>query len=100
MKLKNGLSCRGEQERGCSGEKRKAARAAGWSRSSSRARTSTLELALSDKVIDIVKRIPTSACCNKCDAFACEGKVLKRNEELRSCGVAPRRKTQEQEEHS
>ena len=36
-----------------------------------------------------MKRIPTSACCNKCDVFVtCEGKVLKRNEEMRSCGVS------------
>ena len=53
------------------------------------ARTSTMELALSDKMNDIVKRIPTSACCNKCDVLVtCEGKVLERNEELRSCGVS------------
>ena len=53
------------------------------------ARTSTMETALSDKVNDIVKRIPTSACCNKCDEnVTCEGRVLNRNEELRSCGVS------------
>ena len=53
------------------------------------ARTSTMELARSDKVNDIVKRIPTSGCCNKCDVYVTfEGKVLKRHEELRSCGVS------------
>ena len=47
------------------------------------ARTSTMEMALSDKVNDIVKRIPTSACCNKCDVYVtCDGNVLKWNEEL------------------
>ena len=52
-------------------------------------RTTTMEMALSDKVNDIVKRIPTSAWCNKCDEnVTCQGKVLKRNEELRSCGVS------------
>ena len=52
------------------------------------ARTGMMEMALSDKVNDIVKRIPTSACCNKCNVYVtCEGKVLRRNEELRSCGV-------------
>ena len=48
-----------------------------------------MEMGLSDKVNDIVKRIPTSACCNKCNAYVtCEGDVLKRNEDLRSCGVS------------
>ena len=48
-----------------------------------------MEMALSDKVNDIVERTPTSAWCNKCDVHVtCEGKVLKRNEELRSCGVS------------
>ena len=48
-----------------------------------------MEMAMSDKVNDIVKRIPISTCCNKCEVYAtCEGKeVLNMNEELRSCGV-------------
>ena len=52
-------------------------------------RTSTTEMAPSDKVNDIVKRIPTSACCNQCDVYVrAKGKCSKRSEELRSCGVS------------
>ena len=41
------------------------------------------------KVDDIVKRILNSRGCNNCDVYvACEGKALRRNEELRSCGVS------------
>ena len=51
-------------------------------------RTIMMEMALSDKVSDIVKRIPTSACCNKSDVYVkCEQKVLRRGEELRRCGL-------------
>ena len=53
------------------------------------ARTSTMEMSLSDKVNDIVGRIPSGACCNKCDVYVtCDGKALTRNGELRSCGVS------------
>ena len=52
-------------------------------------RTIAMETALSDKVGDVVKKIPTSACCNKSDVYAmCEGKVLRRGEESRRCGVS------------
>ena len=48
-----------------------------------------LEVSLSDKVDDIVKRILNSMGWNRCDVYVtCERKVLRRNEELRSCGVS------------
>ena len=48
-----------------------------------------MEMALSDKLSEIVKRILTSACCSKSDVYVtCEEKVLKRGEELRRYGVS------------
>ena len=56
-------------------------------------RTIMMEMALSDKVSDIVKRIPTSACCSNSEVYAmCERKVLRQGEEWR--------KTQRQQEES
>ena len=49
-------------------------------------RAITMEMALSDKVSDIVKR---SVGCSKIDVYVTsDGRVLWRNEELRNCGVS------------
>ena len=43
---------------------------------------------MSDKLSDVVKRIPMSACCNKSDVYVmCEGRVLRKEDELKSGGV-------------
>ena len=74
-----------------------------------------MELPLRDNVGDVAKRIPNSACCSKRDVYVtCEERererVIRRSDELRSCGVcdgstvqvvskdAPQRKTQGREE--
>ena len=82
---------------------------AGWSRSSSRwmgPRTITMEVAPRDKVRAMMRRIPSGG-----DVYVTNGgRVPRRSDELRSCGVAVgsavqvsskirgRRKTQGQEE--
>ena len=51
-------------------------------------KTLPLEVSLSDKVGDIVKRIPSSVCCSKRDVYVpCEGRVIRRGDELKCCGV-------------
>ena len=48
----------------------------------------TMNVVLSDKASDIVKKIPYGACCSTRDVYVMfEGGVLRRREELRSCGV-------------
>ena len=48
----------------------------------------TMEVALSDKVSDVVRRVPNSVCGSKCDVYLmCEEKVLRRIDELRNCGI-------------
>ena len=47
-----------------------------------------LEVSLSDKVGDVVKRIPSSACDSKCDVcMTCEGRVIRRSDDLKNCGI-------------
>ena len=49
----------------------------------------SLDASLSDKVGDIAKRIPNSACCSKRDVYVTyEGRVIRRSDELRSSGVS------------
>ena len=61
-------------------------------------RTIMIEMVVSDKVSDIVKRIPTSACCGKSDVYVmCEEKVLRRGEELMRCGVEEKKRVTRQE---
>ena len=48
-----------------------------------------LEVSLSDKVGDVVKRIPSSARDSKGDVYmTCEGKVIQRGDELKGCGIS------------
>ena len=49
-------------------------------------RAITMEMALSDKVSDVAQR---SVCCNESDVYVTSGGLmLRRNEEMRSCGVS------------
>ena len=48
-----------------------------------------LEVSLSDKVGDVVKRIPSSACDSKRDVYmTCEGRVIRRSDDLKGCGIS------------
>ena len=48
-----------------------------------------LEVSLSDKVGDVAKRIPSSACDSKRDVcMTCEGRVIRRSNDLKNCGIS------------
>ena len=48
-----------------------------------------LEVSLSDKVGDVVKRILSSACDSKHDVYmTCEGRAIRRGDELKGCGIS------------
>ena len=47
-----------------------------------------LEVSLSDKIGDVVKRIPSSPCDSKRDEnMTCEGRVIRRSDDLKNCGI-------------
>ena len=48
-----------------------------------------LEVSMSDKVGDVVTRIPSSACGSKRDVYmTCEGRVMRRSDDLKNCGIS------------
>ena len=48
-----------------------------------------LDVSLSDEVSDVLRRIPNSACCSTHDVHvSCEGRVIRRSAELKSCGTS------------
>ena len=48
-----------------------------------------LDVSLRDTVRDVVRCIPSSACCSKRDVYVrYEGRVIRRSDELRSCGIS------------
>ena len=47
-----------------------------------------MDVSLSDKVDDVVRRIPSSVCCSRHDVYVtCEGRVLRRSDELKNFGI-------------
>ena len=52
-------------------------------------KTCQMDVSLRDKVGDTARRVPSSACCSQRDVYlTCDGRVLRRSEELTSCGVS------------
>ena len=48
-----------------------------------------LDVSMTDKLSDIVRRIPNNACSSRQDEnMTCEGRVLRWNDEMRSSGVS------------